>query len=126
MSDELKPEYRVGQEVLVSYYARVAEVGAGHPQREGRVIRLETTAIPTGWIDPASEGLTVTIVSSPLPTEPGMYWQMDASGKQGEMGDHHTDGKEFHYLNGQGVWVDVGFGFPTNDEPIYPLVQTPF
>ena len=118
--------FRVGQEVCVTYYARVAEVGAEHTHRAGRVIRLETSAIPTGWIDPSQEGLTVTIVSEPLPVEPGMYWQADASGRQSTMGEYHTDGKEFHYLNGQGKWVDVGWGDPSGDEPIYPYAGTPF
>jgi len=116
--------FRVGQEVLVSYRARVVEVGSVHPPREGRVIRLETNAIPTGWVDPAQEGLTIAIVSNPLPTIPGMYYEF--VGGQDHMHERHTDGKEFFYLNSEGNWCDVGWGSPSGDETLYPLVETPF
>jgi hypothetical protein len=118
--------FRVGQEVCVSYYARVAEVGAEHPHREGRVIRLETNAIPTGWIDPSQEGLTVTVVSQPLPTVPGMYYEHEEGEGQRHMGEYHTDGKRFYYLNARGNWCDVGWGAPSGDEQLHPLVETPF
>lgn len=116
--------FRVGQEVQVTYRARVAEVGSEHPDREGRIIRLETNAIPTGWVDPRQEGLTVAIVTEPLPTIPGMYYEPIS--EQEHMGKYHTDGKEFHYLNSDGNWCDVGWGTPSGDERLYPLVETPF
>ena len=118
--------YRVGQELQITFVARVAEVGALHDQQEGRIVRLETNANPTGWINPDDEALTIEVLTPPLPIDPGMYWQADAVGRQGTLGEQHTDGKEFHYLNGQGVWVDLGFGTPDADEPIYPLVENPF
>ena len=119
--------FRVGQEVRVVHFARVAEIGLDYNPRGQGVIRLETNTAPTGWVDPAQDGLTIDIISEPLPIEPGLYWQADASGRQGTMGDHHTDGKEFHYLNGQGVWVDLGFGAPPSaDEPIYRVEGAPF
>lgn len=117
--------FRVGQEVIVSYHARVAEVGSQHPYREGRIIRLETNAIPTGWIDPSQEGLSVTVISNPLPTVPGMYCTQEGV-PQSHMGDRHTDGKEFFYLNGDGNWCDVGWGVPSGDDRMHPLVETPF
>jgi len=116
--------FRVGQEVQVTYRARVVEVGSVHPPREGRVIRLETNAIPTGWVDPAQDGLTIAIVSQPLPTMPGMYYEF--VGGQDHMHERHTDGKEFFYLNAEGNWCDVGWGSPSGDETLYPLVETPF
>lgn len=120
--------YRVGQEVRVTYTARVAEVGEVHSHREGRVIRLESAAIPTGWIDPDQEGLDVEVIGNPLPTEPGMYWSQVKDGdSQGYMGNAHTDGKRFYYRNASLEWVDVGFGAPHPDDcPLNPLIDTPF
>jgi hypothetical protein len=107
-------EYRVGQEVEVTYRARVAEVdaGIGRP-RSGVRVRLEPVAsVVTGWVDPEAKALTIKVLREPLPDEPGMYRMLMARGNQENMGTHHIDGYEFYYLNSDGNWCDVGWGQP--------------
>lgn len=78
--------------------------------------------MPLGWVDPEEVGLEV--IKQALPTTPGMYWRgvTDPEG-QAHMGKWHTDGREFHYLNAGGLWVDVGWGQPspgdTLNGPLY-------
>jgi hypothetical protein len=94
----------------------VAEVGSEHTGRAGRIIRLETNAIPTGWVDPTQEGLDITVIHNPMPTEPGVYWTPNHQMSKKEYGEHHTDGMELHYLNSDGLWCDIGFGQPNTSQ----------
>lgn len=105
--------FQVGQEVRVSYTARVAEVGGTHPHREGRIIRLETDAIPTGWVDPEQEGLSIEVTGVPLPDQPGLYARYVGRGGPNDLWT--TDGQEFYYLNDHGNWCDLGWGGPSPD-----------
>lgn len=118
--------FRVGQEVRVTYTARVAEVGGPHAHREGRIIRLETSAIPTGWVDPTQEGLDIDVINEPLPTEPGMYSTPVEAMQSDVFGPHHTDGQEFYYLNTDGEWVDIGFGIASSGLRLTRMVELPF
>lgn len=102
--------FQVGQEVRVSYTARVAEVGSTHPHREGRLVRLETSAIPTGWVDPEQEGLSIEVTSVPLPTQPGLYATFNPA--KDDQGQWTFDGYQFYYLNSHASWCDVGWGQP--------------
>lgn len=104
--------FRVGQTVRVTYTARVAEVGGTNPHGASRIIRLETDAIPTGWVDPSQEGLDISVIHTPMPTEPGVYWTLNNKMSKKEYGEYHTDGIEFHYLNTDGLWSDIGWGQP--------------
>lgn len=105
--------YRVGQEVEVSYRARVEEVGTGH--LDG-FVRLGTAAGTTGWVRPSREEFTVTVVREPLPEKPGLYRMKADDPKQAHMGLWHSDGYEFHYLNTQNNWVDIGYGTPSMND----------
>lgn len=112
-------EYRVGQEVEVTYRARVAEVdpGIGRP-RAGVRLRLEPLApAVTGWVEPESfGGFSIKVVQEPLPTEPGMYAKVV---RRDEKNEWDTDGFEFFYLNRHGKWCDVGWGQPpSSDGPL--------
>jgi hypothetical protein len=108
--------YAVGQEVEVSYRARVAEVVAGRDEGVPPLLRLEAlqshdySSPPGGWLSPAK--VSVKVIAEALPTTPGMYYMQSDDPRQEHMGAHHTDGHEFHYLNHQGNWVDVGWGQP--------------
>lgn len=108
-----KGPYRAGQRVRVTYEARVAEVSAGDSATNTPILlRLETEVGTTGWVNPDKEFLSVTILSQPLPTEPGLYgFQGDASWND-QSGGYHTDGWQFYYLNTQKNWVDIGWGAP--------------
>lgn len=121
-------EYRRGQEVEVSYRARVVETIAGSPDGTAPALRLEPIdrshhSPPGGWVDPSI--VNVKVLRQPLPTAPGIYWKV--ADDQKHMGDYHTDGREYHYLNSVGLWVDIGWGGPheSEDGSKYhgPLVQ---
>lgn len=120
--------YRVGQEVEVTYGARVAEVYAGGDGVP--VLRLEPldhshASPPGGWVNP--QIVNVKVVQETLPTAPGMYWAADGPASQAHMGNDHTDGKRFFYRNASSQWVDVGFGAPhPHDCPLIPLTEGPF
>ena len=121
--------FRVGQEVEVTSRARVAEVSTGSAGHAPPILRLEPldgsyNSPPGGWVDP--QAVTVSVTREPLPSKPGIYWCNDTD--QSSMTQWHTDGRQFHYLNTEGNWVDVGWGQPTvNDMPLNgPLVETPF
>lgn len=115
--------FRVGQEVEVTYRARVAEVdaGIGRP-RAGVRLRLEALApAVTGWVEPSSfGGFSIKVVSeAPLPTEPGMYAKAvvrEPRPAESEDDFWETDGLEFFYLNEHGNWCDVGWGSPAKDD----------
>lgn len=106
--------YRVGQEVEVTYRARVVEVGTGSDAGDthSQCIRLENERGKTGWIVPSHEAITVTVVSEPLPTEPGIYRMADPTAARDYVGPYHTGGYRFHYLNSDGNWADIGWGSP--------------
>jgi hypothetical protein len=109
-------EYRVGQEVEVTYRARVAEVdaGIGRP-RSGVRLRLEALApAVTGWVEPeAFGGFSIKVITPPLPTQQGMYARV--VGRESD-DEYDTDGFEFYYLNAQGNWCDVGWGQPSSTD----------
>lgn len=107
--------FRVGQEVEVTFRARVAEVGTGRFDQGRSIIRLEGEEVPAGWLSP-EDVKSIRIVSSPMPTAPGLYRVIAADAKQANMGEFHTDGYEFHYLNTQGQWSDIGWGFPSSSD----------
>lgn len=109
-------KYRVGQEVEVSYRARVAEVvpggaadGSGAP-----LLRLEAvqsgdySTPPGGWLSPAR--VNVKVVQEALPATPGLYAKAVTSDPEDEW---DPDGFEFYYLNNRGNWCDVGWGAPS-------------
>lgn len=108
-------EYRVGQEVEVTYRARVAEVdaGIGRP-RAGVRVRLEPVAsVVTGWVDPEAKALTIKVMQEPLPSEPGMYAKTVLTPADDAW---NVDGFEFYYLNSHGNWCDMGWGQPSPDD----------
>lgn len=110
----MSAEYRVGQEVEVTYRARVAEVVTGNPLPGSTLLRLEAVESgnyatpPGGWVSPVA--VNVTVVKEVLPTQQGMY-ALVVGRKQDD--EYDTDGFEFYYLNAQGNWCDVGWGQPT-------------
>jgi hypothetical protein len=48
--------------------------------------------------------------TSGLPNVTGLYRTPDDS--QNDLGEHHTDHWQFHYLNSAGQWADIGWGAP--------------
>lgn len=123
------PTFRVGQEVQVSYRARVAEVIARSAVADGGpALRLEPVdgthhSPPGGWVDPTQ--VIVEVTADALPDKPGIYWANDED--QHAMDRWHTDGKQFHYLNTSGQWCDVGWGQPNPGMVLNgPLVELPF
>lgn len=112
--------YRVGQEVEISYRARVAEVIPGRTDGMPPLLRLEAlgsgdySSPPGGWLSPTK--VDVKVVREAMPSEPGLYRLKSSDPTQAHMGEWHTDGYEFHYLNTEGNWSDIGWGFPSGSD----------
>lgn len=125
---EESPTFRVGQEVEVTYRARVDSVHTG--ETGGKTLRLVrpdgSAPPPWGWI--ATQFVTIEVRGSGLPTQSGLYRRPLPAEEQTE-DDYHSDGWEFHYLNSSGNWVDIGWGQPRKSEAEElegPLLPTPF
>jgi hypothetical protein len=106
----------------------VAEVFTGTDDNEAIALRLEGlsasyTHPPGGWVSTTS--VDVTIVGEAMPKAPGLYWQ-ETEEDQVSLGNFHTDGREFYYLNTSKEWVDIGFGFPSTDRPFNRMDDVPF
>lgn len=131
--------FRVGQEVEVSYRARVVEVHTGSAGEGQPILRLEAldshdyASPPGGWVAP--DKVTVVVVKEPFPTEPGLYAvQFEETAEEHERHSRDTgryygsDGWEFFYLNTEGNWVDIGFGDPSESQAalLVPWRPLPF
>jgi hypothetical protein len=115
--------YRVGQEVEVTYRARVAEVGTRGVDGVVDLLRLESDVSAVGWVDPHIIG--VEVIRGSLPIEPGVYRKQGPVPKNFEDA-HHTDSWEFYYLNCDGFWSDLGWGEPTPGDALVALHPLPF
>jgi hypothetical protein len=82
--------------------------------------------VPTGWVDPEQDGLSIEVTSVPLPSQPGLYAIFDPNYDGGDKWAH--DGHSFYYLNSHGNWADVGWGGPgpTDGSRLVKWMPLPF
>lgn len=121
--------FRVGQEIEVTFRARVDTIGS--ISTGGMDPHLLVSASLFGnngdegktWIDP-DEAQTLRVVRQVLPTKSGMYTKHTGGIPFDD--EFHTDGKEFYYLNSLGKWCDVGWGMPVDgDADLLELLSPP-
>lgn len=77
------------------------------------------------WHEPGDDRWTAeqfdrwfsALAAVPADTPPTAYYGMYRMGVDQNSDERwHTDGWEFHYLNSDGDWCDIGFGMPSHDD----------